>query len=147
MLYVGDAILIALCWYKMQYFQTAIGVFQGSTWWKQVAAAVLLEKETFIGPVCAFGNEEKNAVSIWTFSLGNNGWFDWHWNSPNLVVHLDRFAIRCDSRLSERNVHFQVSRVSFWHPTLHTLAPASSFFSYFYFVFFFSRIFPRNNHL
>lgn len=51
MLYVGDAILIALCWYKMQYFQTAIGVFQGSTWWKQVAAAVLLEKETFIATV------------------------------------------------------------------------------------------------
>lgn len=51
MLYVGDAILIALCWYKMQYFHTAIGVFQGSTWWKQVAAAVLLEKETFIATV------------------------------------------------------------------------------------------------
>ncbi len=69
MLYVGDAILIALCWYKMQYFQTAIGVFQGSTWWKQVAAAVLLEKETFIATVWLLATKRRTQ---WVY-----GYFLW----------------------------------------------------------------------
>jgi len=93
MLYVGDAILIALCWYKMQYFQTAIGVFQGSTWWKQVAAAVLLllEKETFIAPVWLLATNRRTQWVYMDIFFGK-GWFDWHWKSPScfwIVLQFD----------------------------------------------------------